>query len=312
MSGTPTTGGSGGEGSLIPEMYLDYMKQVLSPHLVAEKCFDRFFVNFDFFEEECFKYTLSKGLGMGIILGSLMVKVPQILKIFGGKSAAGITLISVILELFAITSNLSYSFVSGYPFSAWGEACFLAVQTAIVAMLVLWYNNGSALLALSFLVAYGASVYGLVSGLTPIDTLRSMQAATIPVIIGSKLIQAGTNYQNQSTGQLSAITIFMLLGGSIARIFTSIQETGDQTIIMTYLAATAVNAMITFQMIWYWNSPANKKQGKPKPALPGKKGAAKGGKSAAAAAPKAQTAGKQASNASSTAKKGGKKAKKDN
>lgn len=44
------------------------------------------------------------------------VKIPQILKIFGGKSAAGITFISVVLELFAITSNLSYSFVSGYPF----------------------------------------------------------------------------------------------------------------------------------------------------------------------------------------------------
>jgi mannose-P-dolichol utilization defect protein 1 len=72
-------------------------------------------------------------------------------------------------------------------FSAWGEACFLAVQTAIVAMLVLWYNNGSILLALSLLVAYCASVYGLVTGLTPIDTLRSMQAATIPVIVVSKV-----------------------------------------------------------------------------------------------------------------------------
>ena len=54
-------------------------------------------------------------------------------------------------------------------------------------MLVLYYNNGSVMLALSFLVAYCASVYGLTSGLTPVETLRSMQAATIPVIIVSKV-----------------------------------------------------------------------------------------------------------------------------
>lgn len=107
-----------------------------------------------------------------------------------------------------------------------------------------------------------------------------------------QVLQAATNYQNQSTGQLSAITIFMLLGGSIARIFTSIQETGDQTIILTYLAASSVNALIAFQMLWYWNSPANKK----------------GGKAAAKKGNKAQ-----ASNGpSSPAPKKGKKAKKDN
>lgn len=50
MSATPNTGGSVGSEGLIPEMYLDYMKQVLTPYLVAEKCFDRFFVNFDFFD----------------------------------------------------------------------------------------------------------------------------------------------------------------------------------------------------------------------------------------------------------------------
>lgn len=68
----------------------------------------------------------------------------------------------------------------------------------------------------------------------------------------------------------------MLLGGSAARIFTSIQETGDQVVIITYAAATFVNALIAFQMLWYWNS-ATKKKAAPKPAgKGGPKG--KGGK----------------------------------
>jgi len=263
MAGQGPRGGGGGrvDGGagmgIIPEEYLGPMRQVLVPYLVAEQCFSQFFVNLDFNNPECLKYSLSKGLGLGIILGSILVKVPQIIKILRARSAQGITLISVVMELFAITSNLAYSYVSGYPFSAWGEACFLGFQTAVVAMLVLYYNSGSAMLAFSFMVGYVASVYGLVAGYTPIEYLRTMQGATIPIIVISKLIQAVSNYKNKSTGQLSAITIFMLTGGSIARIFTSIQETGDQTIVMTYMASTIVNLVIALQMLWYWNSPAN-------------------------------------------------------
>jgi len=170
-----------GEGGLIPELYLDYMKSVLTPHLVAEACFEKFFIDFDVFDVDCFKYTLSKGLGLGIIAGSLMVKVPQILKIIGGWSAAGITFLSVLLELFAITANLAYSFVSGYPFSAWGEACFLAVQTVMVGMLVLWYNSGSPFLtSLSFLIGYASCVYGLISGLTPLPSSANSKPPSSP------------------------------------------------------------------------------------------------------------------------------------
>jgi mannose-P-dolichol utilization defect protein 1 len=233
---------------------METLRSVLTPILIKEECFDKFLVDYDFFNADCLKYSLSKGLGLGIIAGSVLVKVPQILKILRGQSAVGITFISVVLELFAITSNLAYSYQNGYPFSAWGEASFLAVQTAAVAALVLFYNFTSALLALSFLIGYSAVVYGLTSELTPIDVLWSMQAANVPLIIVSKMIQAVANYRNQSTGQLSAVTIFLLFFGAVARIFTSIQETGDMIVVYTYCAATFANGLIAFQVLWYWNS----------------------------------------------------------
>jgi len=68
------------------------------------------------------------------------------------------------------------------------------------------------------------------------------------------MIQAVTNYKNKSTGQLSAITVFMLLFGSSARIFTSIQETGDTVVIITFIVAASCNAVIAIQMLYYWNS----------------------------------------------------------
>ena len=68
------------------------------------------------------------------------------------------------------------------------------------------------------------------------------------------MIQAVANYRQSSTGQLSAVTIFLLTGGAAARIFTSIQETGDSMMILTYVVSTFVNCIIAAQVIYYWNS----------------------------------------------------------
>lgn len=80
------------------------------------------------------------------------------------------------------------------------------------------------------------------------------------------MVQAYTNYSNGSTGQLSVMTCVMLLFGSTARIFTSIQETGDPIIIVTYALATLGNLILVSQFIYYgYKSPqtsVNVKKGK--------------------------------------------------
>jgi mannose-P-dolichol utilization defect protein 1 len=74
-----------------------------------------------------------------------------------------------------------------------------------------------------------------------------------------QLIQAVTNHKNQSTGQLSAVTCFMLFFGAVARIFTTIQETGDGILLLTYLCTSALNGIVAGQVLWYWNSDKDKK-----------------------------------------------------
>lgn len=182
-----------------------------------------------------------------------MVKIPQILKILANKSAEGINLFAVFLDLFAITFNLSYSFVSGFPFSAYGDGAFLALQTIIIGCLVLHYG-GSTLRAVIALSLYSVSCYVLMGGITSINTLWTIQACNIPILLLGKSAQALTNYRNSSTGQLSAVTCFMLFFGSLARIFTSYQETGDFMMILMYVISTAANTVIVAQLLWYWNA----------------------------------------------------------
>jgi len=75
----------------------------------------------------------------------------------------------------------------------------------------------------------------------------------ISVFMFTQLIQVMANYRNGSTGQLSAITIGLLFCGALARIFTSIQETGDITVIATYVVTFAVNAILLGQVLYYWD-----------------------------------------------------------
>lgn len=225
----------------------------------------------------CFKALLSKGLGIAIIAGSLLVKVPQVLKILKNKSGEGINLVSVLLDLTAITFHMAYSYVNGFPFSAWGDNTFLAFQTACIAAMVLFFSGAKAK-SLAFCVFYAGLVYVLCSGLTPFKVLVTVQSLNIPILLTGKLSQAFTNYKNGSTGQLSAATVFLLFAGSLARIFTSIQETGDKMMILTFCASSFANGVIVAQMLYYWNKSDTK-------SVAGKKA---GGKAAADKKPKSK------------------------
>jgi len=228
----------------------DMFRQV-SLLIFTPKCFDNYFLDFNFTDGPCFKATLSKGLGIALILGSILVKVPQILKIIKHKSGEGINLYSVSLDLTAITIYMSYSFINGFPFSSWGDTFFLAIQTVLIGALVLFYS-GKIAQSFTYIIGYLVICFVLMGGLTPLDILWTLTSINILIVVAGKLLQAWTNYQNGHTGQLAAATLIMLFAGSMARIFTSIQETGDAVAILTYVASTAANAVLVIQLVYYW------------------------------------------------------------
>lgn len=209
---------------------------------------------------DCLKIVISKGLGIGIILGSVLVKLPQILKLIGAKSAEGLSFNSILLELFALTGTIAYSIVNSFPFSAWGESLFLMIQTLTIGFLIQRYA-GNTIKGLGFVVVYLGLSAILISPLTHRDVVTAMQASNMPAIIIGRLIQAGTNYRNGHTGQLSAISVFVLFAGSLARIFTTLQETGDSLMAVTYIISSFCNGVLAAQVLYYWNSsPAHKKK----------------------------------------------------
>jgi mannose-P-dolichol utilization defect protein 1 len=84
--------------------------------VLPENCYQEFFLKFNFFHGPCWKVLISRVLGYGIVAGSTLVKLPQMLKIFMAGSVEGLSLVSFLLELLSVTISMTYNIANRYPF----------------------------------------------------------------------------------------------------------------------------------------------------------------------------------------------------
>lgn len=98
------------------------------------------FQNFDFADNDCLSITLSKILGYLMILGSTLVKFPQIIKIMKGRSAKGLVAKSYYTECLMNSITFCYNTHIGTPFNVYGDSLFLLLQSAITIALIWEYR----------------------------------------------------------------------------------------------------------------------------------------------------------------------------
>ncbi|CAH8843431.1 unnamed protein product [Trichobilharzia szidati] len=235
------------------------LEDIISP-IIPKECFYKYTKHGEFFDVLCFKIILSKVLGYGIIVGSSLVKIPQVLKVAKSKNAYGLSILSILLELISFTSVSVYSLANGFPFSSYGEGIFLGIQNFLLAVMAITWTH-SRLKAVVFSCIYMAGLAVLLSPALPMSTLVLFHTANLPIMLSSKIAQIWTNWCNGSTGQLSAITLCLFALGSTARVFTSIQETGDRLLVVSCILATVCNYILVGQLFYYWNAPITTSQG---------------------------------------------------
>jgi len=244
--------------------------------LIGAKCYHSLVWNFDLFDVDCLKYALSKGLGLGIVLGGSIVKIPQILKIVTSRSARGLSLPAYILETAAYAISLAYASRNHFPFSTYGENFFLTVQNVVITLLIVWYSGARTAtgrpLSAGSSVRMRGNLNGVIIGslfvvvaaislssdaLVPPSLLSLLQATTVPLSLISKAPQIASNHRHKSTGNLSAFAVFNAFFGCLARLFTTSQETGDSLMWWGFALAGALNAVLVAQMVVYWNNPGS-------------------------------------------------------
>ncbi|ODO08538.1 mannose-P-dolichol utilization defect 1 [Cryptococcus wingfieldii CBS 7118] len=251
--------------------HIPYFLRIPAEALIGEQCYSTLVYDFDITDVDCLKYSLSKGLGFGIVVGGGIIKIPQIVTIVSTRSAKGLSLSAYALETVAYAINLAYNSRNNFPFSTYGENFFLTIQNVIITLLVVYFapqrgaviganpltskknpNGGKVFTGIVITIATGLALWS--EQLCPLTFLSLLQAATLPLSIISKAPQIIQNHKSRSTGNLSAFAVFNGLLGCVARLFTTKQEVNDPLIFWGFAAAAAMNAILALQVFIYRKS----------------------------------------------------------
>ncbi|KAF8339578.1 mannose-P-dolichol utilization defect 1 protein [Cantharellus anzutake] len=224
--------------------------------VIGAKCYASLVEDLNIADVECIKLTISKLLGIGIVAGGSIMKIPQILLVTRAGTSQGLSFPAYVLETLGYAISLAYSARSNFPFSTYGENFFLTVENIIITLLITYYpdtpassarNPGNALV-----VVLGTAVLLAILILAPQQFLSLLQIATLPISLFSKIPQIAQNSKAKSTGQLSAVAVISQIVGCLARLFTTATEVGDPIVLLGFGLALLLNLVIGFQMWSYW------------------------------------------------------------
>ncbi len=236
----------------------------------------------------CLKIAISKCLGIGIVAGSALVKMPQIYKIYAAGSVSGLSGVAINIEMVASTCNFFYYIGLGYAFSTWGENFFLFFQNIAIVLLYFHFSrglaSGGAAVAVAAYAALGSALYlkavpdvtlpaALVDGLGLRSATLTSEALAggLPIVLMlfSRLPQIVQNARQGHAGQLALATYLLNTLGGAARVFTTLQELDDRIALVGVLSAFVQNFILTAQILTLGSapkSPAKKPARKPKKA----------------------------------------------
>ncbi|XP_070700241.1 mannose-P-dolichol utilization defect 1 protein-like [Pempheris klunzingeri] len=229
------------------------VKQLLVTYLMPERCYEEILVNFHL-HVPCLKYVLNKIAGFWTLLDTFLAQLLQLLKIVWRGSADGLSLTSVLLQLYAFSCPVVYAVANNFPLFAWAERLFTLVQTAAIVFLILHYR-GDTLTGVVFLLAYGGVMF-LLGSYAAAAVASVMQASSLAALIASKGFQAGRNYCNGHTGQLSTLSVLLSWGGSLGVIFVSLQETGSSVATLSHMLSACLSCVLLAQVLCYRSSTA--------------------------------------------------------
>lgn len=196
---------------------------------------------------------ISRVLSYSVVGICFFMKLPQVIAILTSRNTRGVNLKASWMEIGSYLIGFSYGYTHGYHLSTYVEAGLLAIQSAIIILLVIYYDNGwtlaNLMIALGFLAFMAASYLQIV----PHILLSLLLSLTLPLVVASKLAQISTIYQIKSKGNVSVLTWSLASYGCLARIYTVYVEVGDLQIMLNFSVSFILNSGVAILCLYYGN-----------------------------------------------------------
>lgn len=187
----------------------------------------------------------------------MVLKFPQILSVMAARSAEGLSLGSVLLEVTGFLVFLRYHMYYEYPMETYLEYPILIAQDAVLLLFILYYS-GSMRNALS----YAGIFFGLWNVLVLKKWLIDIALNLCTLIsASSKFLQLQHLWRAKDSGQASALTWGMATYTCATRIFTTLVTTGDIAVLVRFIVMLILNCWVVFTILRYRKKPEVKKKG---------------------------------------------------
>ncbi|XP_078301112.1 solute carrier family 66 member 3 isoform X6 [Panthera onca] len=175
------------------------------------------------------------------------LKLPQISAVLAARSARGISLPSLLLELAGFLVFLRYQCYYEYPLLTYLEYPILIAQDVLL-LLCAFHFNGNVKGAAPYMAVFVASWFVLPLQKWIIDL--AMNLSTF-ISVASKFAQLQYLWKTRDSGTVSSLTWSLAAYTCATRIITTIMTTGDLTILTRFVIMLALNVWVTTTVLRY-------------------------------------------------------------
>eukprot|EP00455_Lapot_gusevi_P041052 TRINITY_DN471_c0_g1_i1.p1 TRINITY_DN471_c0_g1~~TRINITY_DN471_c0_g1_i1.p1 ORF type:complete len:209 (-),score=44.39 TRINITY_DN471_c0_g1_i1:281-907(-) len=198
-------------------------------------------------------------LGYGVIIGSSLSKLPQIIRVVNEQSVRGLSLPMFSIELSSQVLTTLYHIQAQHSFSAYGENVTFGVSNLIV---LYYFAKLSSRIGTFFSCCAAGAALSRVLSKSNSGLLTRLYGMTIIFYIASRLPQIISNFNNKDTGVLSVTTFAASLLGSLIRLKSS-RDLKDNMMLLSMVVSIVCNTIIISQILYYKKSDKAVKTTKP-------------------------------------------------
>ncbi|XP_077301953.1 solute carrier family 66 member 3 [Arctopsyche grandis] len=191
-------------------------------------------------------------LSLITIASCLVLKVPQIMKVKELKSAAGVNLQGLLLELFSYSTTFLYNYCNSYSLLSYMEYPIILLQEIVLIYYVLLYSKKIEKFSTQMygLVYFGIMALFLVDILSP-KILSFLLPFTTPISASSKMIFLYEIYHTKNSEAVSLLTWLLSAFTNLTRIFTVAVDSGDINLLANFTISTALSVSILLSAWFY-------------------------------------------------------------
>ncbi|XP_057663554.1 solute carrier family 66 member 3 [Diorhabda carinulata] len=180
-----------------------------------------------------------------------ILKIPQILTVLKVKSAKGISIMGLLMELTSYTIMMSYNFRSGYALLNYLEYPIILFQEIILIICVLHYKQIINLTSIIGSIIYLFIAAALLLGIVPLGLLSFLVPLCTPIGASSKVVQLYEILKTKNSESVSVVTWFISAFTNFTRVFTICIESMDLTLLLNFTINTFLSSSVMLAAYWY-------------------------------------------------------------